>query len=71
MISPRENVPPLSAIEVGVAVSKALREAVVRHAAAGYPIASLKDGKVVWLEPSEALFLMQSQGQTLPEPLRD
>ena len=37
------------------ALRKAGQEAVLEHARAGFPVATLKDGKVVWLEPEEVL----------------
>lgn len=35
------------------AVAKATREAVLQHARAGQPVATWRDGKVVWLSPEE------------------
>lgn len=35
------------------AVSEAVRKAVLRHKKLGNPIATLRDGKVIWLQPEE------------------
>ncbi len=50
-------------------ISVALREAVVRHAAAGFPISAIENGQVVWIDAANALQLMEQQGQDLPKPI--
>jgi hypothetical protein len=40
------------------ALQKAGQEAVLEHARAGRPVATLKDGKVVWLQPDEVFALL-------------
>ncbi|HJT78324.1 MAG TPA: hypothetical protein VJ739_14065 [Gemmataceae bacterium] len=40
---------------IEAAVQRGVREAVRRQALLGYPVAALRDGQVVWLEPSEVL----------------
>src|SRR5207245_11370115 len=35
------------------ALRQAAREAVLEHARAGFPVATLENGKVVWLQPHE------------------
>ena len=37
------------------AMKRAVREALVQHKAAGNPIASWRDGRVVWIQPDELL----------------
>ena len=39
--------------EIDEALKQAVREAVLRHKLLGNPIATWRDGKVVWLEPEE------------------
>jgi hypothetical protein len=43
---------------VTAALGRAAREAVLKHAQAGQPVATWKDGKVVWLQPDEVLRLL-------------
>src|SRR2546430_322892 len=38
---------------IDAAIRKAVREAVLAHARAGQPVATWRDGKVVWLQPAE------------------
>jgi len=40
------------------ALRKAGQEAVREHARAGFPVATWKDGKVVWLQPDEVFALL-------------
>jgi hypothetical protein len=35
------------------ALSKAVNEALLQHKRAGNPVASWKDGKIVWIQPEE------------------
>ena len=37
------------------AVRRAVREAVLTHAKLGHPVATWRDGRVVWLQPAEVL----------------
>ena len=37
------------------AITRAVREAVLQHARLGHPVATTRDGKVVWLSPEEVL----------------
>jgi hypothetical protein len=37
------------------ALTRATREAVLQHARLGHPVATMRDGKVVWLSPEEVL----------------
>jgi hypothetical protein len=37
------------------AIGRAVREAVLDHARAGRPVATWRDGKVVWIPPEEIL----------------
>jgi hypothetical protein len=43
------------------AVRRAVQEAVRTHALLGKPVAALRDGQVVWLEPSEVLALLAKE----------
>ncbi len=40
------------------ALQRAGKEAVLDHARAGLPVATWKDGKVVWLQPEEVLAIL-------------
>jgi len=40
---------------IGSAINRAVREAVLAHARAGNPVATWRDGKVVWIQPAEIL----------------
>jgi hypothetical protein len=40
------------------ALQKAGQEAVLEHARSGFPVATWKDGKVVWLQPDEVFALL-------------
>ncbi len=44
------------------ALRRAAREALLKHAQAGQPVATSKDGKVVWLQPDEVLRLLKQTG---------
>lgn len=35
------------------ALSKAVKEALLQHKKAGNPVASWKDGKIVWIQPED------------------
>lgn len=35
------------------ALSKAVKEALLQHKRAGNPVASWKDGKIVWIQPED------------------
>lgn len=37
------------------AINRAMREAVLSHARAGNPVATCRDGQVVWISPEEIL----------------
>jgi hypothetical protein len=37
------------------AICRAVREAVLQHARAGYPVATWENGQVVWIRPEEIL----------------
>lgn len=40
---------------IEAAVQRAVRAAVLAHARAGNPVATWRDGKVVWVQPEEIL----------------
>ncbi len=53
--TPRPSIPELfnnNALMLA-AVQRAVREEVLAHARAGNPVASWRDGKVVWVQPAE------------------
>lgn len=52
---------------ITAAINRGVREAVLQHARAGKPVASWRDGKVVWIEPSEILDLYSSRAEPEPE----
>jgi len=37
------------------AIRRAVREAVLKHARAGQPVATMQNGKVVWVAPEDVL----------------
>jgi hypothetical protein len=43
------------------AINRGVREALLRHAQAGNPVATWKDGKVVWIQPAEVLALLANE----------
>jgi len=49
---------------IEAALRKAGQAAVLEHAHAGFPVATWKDGKVVWLQPEE---ILAQQGKALGE----
>jgi len=62
--SPRPAVTtyPLDRAAHEAAIRKAVREAVLAHARAGNPVATWRDGKVVWIQPEEILANPYFQG---------
>ena len=44
--------------ELEAAVSRAVREATLMHARLGHPVATWRDGRVVWLQPQEVFALL-------------
>jgi hypothetical protein len=48
------------------AVRRAVREAVLTHAKLGHPVATWRDGRVVWLQPVEVLAALASETPTPP-----
>jgi hypothetical protein len=47
------------------AIRRGIREAVLAHARAGNPVATWRDGKVVWVQPDE--ILARFAGEARPE----
>jgi len=47
-------------------VRRATREAALIHARLGNPVAALRDGKVVWLQPAEVFALLGEQEPVKP-----
>jgi hypothetical protein len=47
------------------ALDRAVRDAVLTHARAGNPVATWRDGKVVWISPEEILARLVSEGAAL------
>jgi len=43
---------------ITAAITDAVRDAVQKHAQAGNPVSTWKDGKVVWLQPAEVFALL-------------
>lgn len=48
---------------ITAALTRAAREAVLKAVRAGLAVPTLRDGKVVWLSPQEALALLESQSK--------
>jgi hypothetical protein len=40
---------------INEAIARAVREAVLKHARAGQPVATWQNGQVIWIEPDEIL----------------
>ena len=49
------------------ALQKAFREAVLAHARAGNPVATWRDGKVVWISPEEVFATFGVNGEASPK----
>lgn len=49
---------------ITAAIQKAVREAVLRHARAGNPVADWQNGRVVWVSPEEVLASLASESPT-------
>ncbi len=48
------------------AIQRAVREAVLSHARAGFPVAAWRDGKVVWIQPDEVFRLLGGDPSSIP-----
>lgn len=48
---------------IDAAMKRAVREAVLTHAKAGNPVATWRDGKLVWLQAEEVFRLLGLEGQ--------
>jgi predicted ABC-type ATPase len=48
------------------AVRRAVREAVLTHAKLGHPVATWRDGRVVWLQPAEVLAALAAEAPVPP-----
>jgi len=46
------------------AFRRATREAALRHARLGQPVAITRDGKVVWLQPAEVLAMFANESES-------
>lgn len=61
-MTPRETVKPATLSpeqqEMANAVARATRDAALTHARLGHPVATYRDGKVVWLQPAEVFALL-------------
>jgi hypothetical protein len=51
---------------IEAALRRATREADLSHARAGFPVATWRDGKVVWVQPDEVFRLLGTDGSTIP-----
>jgi hypothetical protein len=45
---------------IQAAITKGVREALLKHAQAGNPVCTSRDGKVVWLSPEEVFALLKT-----------
>jgi hypothetical protein len=50
---PADRKLPVDGSLIDAAIARAVREAVLQHARAGNPVATVRDGKVVWIPPEE------------------
>jgi hypothetical protein len=50
---------------ISAALNRAARDAVLDHARAGNPVATMRDGKVVWLQPDEVFALVAELDRTV------
>lgn len=50
---------------INEAINRAVREAVLKHARAGQPVATWQNGQVVWIQPEEILSRLSSVGRSL------
>jgi hypothetical protein len=50
--------------KIGKALKRAARKAIIEHARAGQPVAVLRDGAVIWLQPAEAFAMLQRSQET-------
>jgi len=48
---------------ITAAINRGVREAVLKHAQAGKPIAAMEGGKVVWVRPEEILADLSEESQ--------
>jgi hypothetical protein len=46
--------------ELEAAICRAVREATIAHARLGHPVATWRDGRVVWLQPREVFALFSN-----------
>lgn len=62
---PRPSIADLMADHelITAAINRAVREAIRKHAQAGHPIATVEDGKVVWVTPEEILAQLSAESQ--------
>jgi hypothetical protein len=51
---------------ITAAITRAVRDALLKHAQAGNSVASWKDGKVVWLGPAEVFALLADEAAASP-----
>jgi hypothetical protein len=47
--------------DLEAAIGQAMREATLLHARLGHPVATWRDGRVVWLQPKEVFDLLSFQ----------
>lgn len=56
--------------ELEAAVNHAIREATLRHARLGHPVATWRNGRVVWLQPHEVFALLSVNPTDTNGPIR-
>jgi hypothetical protein len=56
--------------ELEAAIRRAVREAVLTHARLGHPVATWRDGHVVWLQPDEVFALLSQRPADEGDPNR-
>jgi hypothetical protein len=56
--------------DLEAAVNHAIREATLMHARLGHPVATWRDGRVVWLQPQEVFDLLSANPTDANGPIR-
>jgi hypothetical protein len=51
---------------VATALARGVYDALLRHAQAGHPVATWREGKVVWVQPDEIFALLATMREQYP-----
>ncbi len=55
---------------INEAIARAVRDAVLKHALSGQPVATWQNGQVIWIKPDEVLSRL-ANGSTAPSTQND